>query len=184
MSRRTTQPNSFTAPYTNLVPHPRTLALDVGDRRIGIAITDPLGLTAQPLFTLHRSSPKPNLRSDLKAIARFIRQHKVEAVLIGNPLHADGSPSPQSAKAMAFAEALQEATRQSHPNLAFHLLDERLTTHDAHALLSHSGFNPRASGHSTRLDRSAIIDQVAATLLLQSFLSTRTPTLLPDPDAP
>src|SRR6202042_1430219 len=62
----------------------RILALDVGDRRIGLAITDPLGLTAQPLFTLHRTT----LRADLKAIARFIRQHQVEALLVGNPLHA------------------------------------------------------------------------------------------------
>jgi putative Holliday junction resolvase len=157
------------------VPHPRTLALDVGDRRIGLAITDPLGLTAQPLFTLHRTT----LRADLKSIARFIRQHKVEVLLIGNPLHADGSPSPQAAKAQAFAQALKEA----HPALAHHLLDERLTTHDAHALLNLSGHPSRSTGHATRLDRKDIIDQVAATLLLESFLSASSPTLLPDPEA-
>jgi putative Holliday junction resolvase len=161
------------------VPHPRTLALDVGDRRIGLAITDPLGLTAQPLFTLHRTT----LRADLKSIGRFIRQHKVEVLLIGNPLHADGSPSPQAAKAQAFAQALKEA----HPTLVHHLLDERLTTHDAHALLNLSGHTPhsagRATGRATRLDRKDIIDQVAATLLLESFLSASSPTLLPDPEA-
>ena len=161
------------------MPHPRTLALDVGDRRIGLAITDPLGLTAQPLFTLHRTT----LRADLKSIARFIRQHHVEVLLVGNPLHADGTPSPQAAKAQAFAKALSEATSQAHPNLTIHLLDERLTTHDAHALLNLSGHAPRSSGHSTRLDRKNIIDQVAATLLLESFLSARNPTLLPDPEA-
>jgi putative Holliday junction resolvase len=162
------------------VPHPRTLALDVGDRRIGLAITDPLGLTAQPLFTLHRTT----LRADLKSIARFIRQHKVEVLLIGNPLHADGSPGPQAAKAQAFAQALSEATRHAHPTLTIHLLDERLTTHEAHALLDLSGHAPRSTGRATRLDRSAIIDQVAATLLLESFLSAKNPTLLPDPEAP
>jgi putative Holliday junction resolvase len=164
------------------VSHPRTLALDIGDRRIGIAITDPHGLTAQPLFTLHRSHPKPNVRADLKAIARFIRQHKVEVLLVGNPLHADGSPSPQAAKAQAFADALKEA----HPTLTHHFLDERLTTHDAHALLDLSGHTSRSSSNprATRLDRSALIDQVAATLLLESFLSRSGPTLLPDPDAP
>ncbi len=169
-------------PSTPPVPHPRTLALDVGDRRIGLAITDPLGLIAQPLFTLHRSTPKPNLRADLKAIARFIRQHHVEVILVGHPLHADGTPSPQAAKAQAFAEALKEA----HPSLTHHLLDERLTTHDAHALLDLAGHTSR-SGHnarSSRLDRSALIDQVAATLLLESFLSRSSPTLLPDPEAP
>jgi putative Holliday junction resolvase len=157
------------------VPHPRTLALDVGDRRIGLAITDPLGLTAQPLFTLHRTT----LRADLKSIARFIRQHKVEVLLVGNPLHANGTPSPQAAKAQAFAQALQEA----HPTLTHHLLDERLTTHDAHSLLDLTGYSPRSTGRATRLDRTAIIDQVAATLLLESFLSTQAPTLLPDPEA-
>ncbi|HSY36806.1 MAG TPA: Holliday junction resolvase RuvX [Acidobacteriaceae bacterium] len=163
------------------MPHPRTLALDVGDRRIGLAITDPLGLTAQPLFTLHRTT----LRADLKAIARFIRQHQVEALLVGNPLHADGTPSPQAAKAQAFAQALKEA----HPSLTHHLLDERLTTRDAHALLDLSGHAPRSSGRSSsldrqrRLDRTAVIDQVAATLLLESFLSASSPTLLPDPEA-
>ena len=156
-------------------PHPRTLALDVGDRRIGIAITDPLGLTAQPLFTLHRTT----IRADLKAIARFIRQHKVEVLLVGNPLHADGSPSAQAAKAQAFADALKEA----HPTLTHHFLDERLTTHDAHALLDLSGHTARSSGRSTRLDRTAIIDQVAATLLLESFLDLSGPALLPDPEA-
>ena len=171
------------------MPHPRTLALDVGDRRIGLAITDPLGLTAQPLFTLHRASPKPNIRADLKAIARFIRQHHVEVLLVGNPLHADGTPSPQAAKAHAFAEALREA----HPTLTHHFLDERLTTHDAHALLDLSGHTSRSAASSNarsarldrqkRLDRTDIIDQVAATLLLESFLSASSPTLLPDPDA-
>jgi putative Holliday junction resolvase len=150
------------------VAHPRTLALDVGDRRIGIAITDPLGVVAQPLFTLHRSTPKPNLRSDLKAIARFVRQHNVQVIVIGNPLHADGSLSPQAEKTQAFA---------ADPTLTFHLFDERLTTHDAHALLgSHSGYADRRS-------RSEVIDQVAATILLDAFLSSGNPNLLPDPDA-
>jgi putative Holliday junction resolvase len=160
------------------VAHPRTLALDVGDRRIGLAITDPLGLTAQPLFTLHRAgSGASGLRTDVKAVARFIRQHKVEVVVIGNPLHADGSASSQSAKAQAFAAALKEA----QPALQHHLLDERLTTHDAHALLDEAG-RGRRSDRAGRLDRQEVIDQVAATLLLEAFLSGGKPALLPDPD--
>jgi putative Holliday junction resolvase len=159
---------------------PRILALDVGDRRIGVAITDPLGLTAQPLFTLHRAAPRANLRADLKAIARFVRQHQVETVVVGNPLHADGSASPQSAKTLAFAEALREHLRPGHPDLMLHLLDERLTTHDAHALLG-----PRSSKMSARADRlehQQQVDQVAAVLLLEAFLSRDAVTMLPDPD--
>jgi putative Holliday junction resolvase len=159
--------------------HARTLALDVGDRRIGLAITDPLGLTAQPLFTLHRSgSGASGLRADVKAVSRFIRQHRVEAVVVGHPLHADGTASPQSAKAQAFAAALREA----HPALEHHLLDERLTTRDAHALLDAAG-RSRRSDRAGRLDRQEVIDQVAAVLLLEAFLSGGRPVLLPDPDA-
>jgi putative Holliday junction resolvase len=160
----------------------RTLALDVGDRRIGLAITDPLGITAQPLFTLHRSGTNASaLRADVKAVGRFIRQHGVEVVVVGNPLHGDGSPSAQSAKALAFAEALKEA----QPGVEHHLLDERLTTREAHALLDASGRGQRGGpqfGRAGRLDRQEIIDQVAAVLLLEAFLSGGKPVLLPDPD--
>jgi putative Holliday junction resolvase len=159
----------------------RILALDVGDKRIGLAITDPLGLTAQPLFTLHRIT----LRADLKSIARFIRQHNVTTIVVGNPLNADGTPSPQSAKAQAFAESL----RAEHPALTHHFLDERLTTREAHDLLDLAGRSPRSARPSSRLSpkdlrlsRKDIIDQVAATLLLESFLSLQAgPSLLPDP---
>ena len=153
----------------------RTLALDVGDRRIGLAISDSLNLTAQPLFTIHRTT----LHADLKAIARFIRKHRITTLVVGNPLHADGSPSPQSAKTEAFAAALFT----QHPTLAHHLLDERLTTREAHALLDATG-QPRSSP-AGRLARKDRIDQIAATLLLEAFLSHRHgPALLPDPDAP
>ena len=161
----------------------RILAIDVGDRRIGLAITDPLGLTAQPLFTLHRTT----LRADLKAIARFIRQHNVTELVVGNPLHADGTPGAQAAKAQAFAQALVA----EHPALRHHLLDERLTTRDAHELLDLAGRSSRSAGagerisrKETRLSREEIIDQVAAVLLLEAFLSQRSgPSLLPDPDS-
>lgn len=151
----------------------RTLALDVGDRRIGIAVTDALNLTAQPLFTLQRTS----LRDDLKSIGRFIRKHDVQALVVGNPLHADGSESPQSAKALLFAQALFE----QHPALTHHILDERLTTKEAHALLDHGGKRREAPD---RLKRKLLIDQIAATLLLESFLELQNgPSLLPDPDS-
>ena len=154
------------------------LALDVGDRRIGLAITDPLGVIAQPLFTIHRTT----LRADLKAIARFIRKHEVGTLVVGLPLHADGSPSAQAEKTEAFAAQLFA----DHPALAHHLLDERLTTREAHALLDGTGARHGAPVRSeaARRSRQEQIDQVAATLLLQAFLSQRDgPALLPDPDA-
>ena len=150
----------------------RILALDVGNRRIGLAITDALHLTAQPLFTVHRTT----LRADLKSIARFIRKYEVQELLVGNPLHADGSESAQSAKAQSFAQSLFA----EHPTLQHHMLDERLTTREAHELLDNRGSR---AGAADRIKRKDEIDQVAATLLLQAFLSHRHgPALLQAPD--
>ena len=155
------------------MPPGRILALDVGDRRIGLALADPESRIALPLFTLHRST----LHADLKAIARFIRKREIGTLVVGNPLHADGTPSAQSAKAQAFAQALFA----EHPTLTHHLLDERLTTREAHALLDLTGTR-RTAAH--RLDRKGLIDQVAATLLLEAFLSRHNgPILLPDPES-
>ena len=150
------------------------MALDIGDRRIGLAITDPLGIIAHPLFTVHRTTS----HADLKAIARWIRKVEVATLVVGLPLHADGSRSPQAEKTEVFAAVLFA----EHPSLEHHLLDERLTTREAHALLDASG--KQRNGAVDRRKRQEHIDQVAAVLLLEAFLSWRNgPALLPDPDA-
>ena len=159
------------------VPIHRILALDVGNRRIGVALSDALGYTAQPLLTIYRST----LKSDLKSIARLIRRHGAATVLVGLPLHASGEASPQSTKTEAFANALRAHLAQHlDPPPALLLLDERHTTADAHALLNHSSHRHTAQD---RTARSSIIDQVAATLILEAFLRRQTPFLLSDPDA-
>lgn len=137
---------------------PRVLGLDVGDRRIGLALSDPLGYTAQPLFTLHRT----NRRADLKSLARVLRKHCVTEVVVGNPLYMSGDQSPQAAKAQAFAEELR-----TEFGVTVHLWDERLTTTEAHRYLDDAG---HAAG---RGGRKGIIDQVAAVLILQSYLAAR-----------
>jgi putative holliday junction resolvase len=136
---------------------PRILAFDVGDRRIGLAISDPLGYTAQPLFTLHREGR----RADLKSVARVLRKHGVKEAVVGNPLYMSGDQSPQAAKAQAFAEELR-----AEFGITVHLWDERLTTTQAHRHLDDAG---RARGR----ERKEVIDQVAAVLILQSFLEAR-----------
>ena len=138
-------------------PVPRILGFDVGDRRIGLAISDPLGYTAQPLFTLHRTSRK----ADLKSVARVLRKHGVTEAVVGNPLYMSGDQSPQAAKAQAFAEELR-----TEFGIAVHLWDERLTTTEAHRHLNDAG-------HAGGRGRKAIIDQVAAVLILQAFLEAR-----------
>lgn len=138
-------------------PIPRYLALDVGNRRIGVAVSDELGLTAQPVLTLER---KHNSREDLRSLARLARRFGVAGIVVGNPLHLSGEVSPQAAKTQAFAAALGELTE-----LPIHLWDERLTTHEAHQILYEAGH--------ARQEHRRVVDQVAATLILKSFMASR-----------
>jgi putative Holliday junction resolvase len=130
------------------------MGLDIGNRRIGVAISDELGLTAQPVLTLER---KHNRREDLRSLGRLARKFEVSAIVVGNPVRLSGEASPQTAKAQAFAAELGEFT-----GLPIHLWDERLTTHEAHQILYQAGH--------TRQQHRRVVDQVAATLILQSFL--------------
>jgi putative holliday junction resolvase len=138
-------------------PRPRFLGLDVGNRRIGVAVSDELGLTAQPVLTLER---KANRRDDLRSLARLCRRFAVAGIVVGNPLHLDGSASPQAAKTQAFAVELGELA-----GLPIHLRDERLTTHEAHQLLYESG--------RKRQQHKRVVDQVAAVMILQGFLDEK-----------
>lgn len=134
----------------------RILGLDVGDRRIGLALSDELGLTAQPVLTLERKSR----RHDLRFLVRLIRKYGCTQVVVGNPLYMSGDVSPQALKARAFAQALE-----SEAGVDVTLWDERLSTTEAHRHLDAAGHLPGK--------RRAVIDQVAAVLILQSFLDSR-----------
>src|SRR5271155_1743828 len=97
----------------------RVMALDVGKVRVGVALSDPLGYTAQPLLTLWRKSRGEDLRS----LLRLIRKHDVVAIVVGNPLHLSGDVSPWAAKVREFADEIRKRA-----GLAVHLWDERLST--------------------------------------------------------
>lgn len=135
-------------------PKPRYLALDIGTKRIGIAVSDELGLTAQPVMTLE---VRRSRRDDLRSIARLARRFAVAGIVVGNPLHLSGGASPRAAKVQQFAAELGELT-----GLPIHLWDERFTTHEAHRILYEAGH--------ARQQHKEVVDQVAATLILQSFL--------------
>ena len=137
----------------------RILAIDLGERRMGLALSDPLGLTAQGLPTAERR----NKRQDLNFLEVLTRRHHVSRVLIGNPLNMDGSAGPQSAKARAFAEEL--ARRLAPKPVAVELWDERLTSVEADQVLDATGVE--------KAGRKGAVDQMAAALLLQSFLDAR-----------
>jgi len=134
----------------------RILAIDLGERRMGLALSDPLGLTAQGLPTAERR----NKGQDLNFLEVLTRRHSVSRVLVGNPLNMDGSAGPQSAKARAFAEEL--ARRLSQGNVAVELWDERLTSVEANQILDETGVE--------KVGRKGAVDRMAAALLLQRFL--------------
>lgn len=133
---------------------PRLLGLDVGNRRIGVAVSDELGLTAQPVLTLERRRSR---REDLRSLGRLARKYGVSGIVVGNPVRLSGEESEQTTKTQVFARELGELT-----GLPIHLWDERLTTHEAHQILYQAGH--------ARQQHRRLVDQVAATLILQSFL--------------
>jgi putative Holliday junction resolvase len=143
---------------------PRYLGLDIGDRRIGVAVSDPLGITVQPVLTLER---RRNRREDLRSLARLARRFSVVALVVGNPVYPSGELSPQAEKTQAFAAELGELT-----GLPIHLLDERYTSREAHQILYQAGHK--------RQDHRKVVDQIAAVLILEAFLEAHTP--LPNPD--
>ena len=137
----------------------RVLGLDVGSRRIGIAISDPLGITAQGLETLQRR----NKRQDLAALERVIREYAVREIVVGLPLRMSGAEGTQSEKMQGFAEDLRKRFR-----LPVHLWDERLTSVEANRLLRETDLSIEK--------RAKAVDRIAAVLILQGWMQgKRTP---------
>jgi putative Holliday junction resolvase len=134
----------------------RVMALDVGKIRVGVALSDPLGYTAQPLLTLWRKSRGEDFRS----LLRLIRKYQVVEILVGNPLHMSGDISPWAAKVQEFADELRERS-----GLPVHLWDERLSSVAAHEILNEAGHPQR--------DRKYVIDQVAAVVILRGWMEAK-----------
>jgi putative holliday junction resolvase len=161
-------------------PHP-WLGLDVGTRRIGVALSNPLGI-AQPLLTIQRTQP----RRDQRSILRLARRHACAGIIVGNPLHLSGDTSCQTERVHRFVDELKVLIAESdHPSLPVHLWDERLSTAEAHAALEATGRNPAerdARRHMPNRGRE-IIDQAAAAIILQGWLDAQrgVVTLLPEP---
>jgi putative Holliday junction resolvase len=138
---------------------PRVMALDVGKVRIGVALSDPLGYTAQPLLTIWRKNPGEDMRN----LLRLIRRHGVAAVVVGNPVHLSGEVSPWARKVQTFAGDLRERS-----GLPVHLWDERLSSTEAHEILDQLELHL-----GDRRKRSAIIDQVAAVVILRGWMEAQ-----------
>ncbi len=134
----------------------RVLGLDLGERRIGLSISDPEATVATPAGVLERTG----LERDLSALGALIREREVERVVVGLPIHMDGRRGPEAEAARRFAAALSEAT-----GVVVDLLDERWTSVEAERALRESGV--RGS------KRRKSIDSVAATILLRTYLALR-----------
>jgi putative Holliday junction resolvase len=130
----------------------RVVALDLGRRRIGLAISDPLGI-ALPAGTLERRS----LQEDLRWLLEWTAEREVTRIVVGLPIHMNGSSGPEAEQARGFARKLEEATQ-----LPVDLLDERWTTVEAERALRETGRRGRA--------RRKVVDSVAATILLRTYL--------------
>ena len=167
------------------------LGLDAGTRRIGVALSNALGI-AQPLLSLERSQP----RRDLRSILRLARRHGCAGIVVGNPLHLSGDRSLQTERVHRFVDELKaliaETSVQTHENgenifdadrtrLTVHLWDERLSTAEAQAALEATGRHPAGRQVRRAGIRTGIVDQLAATLILQGWLDARSGsvTLLP-----
>ncbi len=158
-------------------PQQPWLGLDVGTRRIGIALSNALGI-AQPLLTLERSQP----RRDQRSILRLARRHTCAGIVVGNPLHLSGDASRQTGRVHRFVDELKSLILESHnsesdhPALPVHLWDERLSTAEAHAALLAAGHDP-----ADRDTRRHKVDQLAAAIILQGWLDAQNGaiTLLP-----
>ncbi|MFZ0639602.1 MAG: Holliday junction resolvase RuvX [Candidatus Acidiferrales bacterium] len=138
-------------PSAQSSPKPaRILAIDYGQRRIGLAISDELGVTAQPLATMERK----NRRADLRRLSDLVRKNGVGVILVGSPVHLSGQRSEMAEEAARFAARVQKELR-----LPVELRDERLTSWEAAQMVGESG-----------MGKNAGIDSLAAAILLREYL--------------
>ncbi len=133
----------------------RILALDVGKRRIGLALSDPLGVTAQGLETLQRT----NIRTDLATLAALVVEREVDLLLVGYPLHMSGKAGRQADYVREFAERLGGEAK-----VTLKYWDERLTTVEASRVLRQSGISIEK--------RARAVDRLSAVILLESYLDS------------
>jgi putative Holliday junction resolvase len=138
-------------------PHsPRILGLDVGSKTIGLAVSDPLGITAQGLETIRRR----NKRLDFEQLERVMREYQVTEIVVGLPLRMSGAEGIQAEKMQAFAEQLRQRFQ-----VPVHLWDERLSSAQANRVLRDSEMSIKRRGE--------VVDRLAAVLILQSWMDHR-----------
>lgn len=140
----------------------RKIGLDVGDKTIGVAVSDALGITAQGVTTIERVG----IRKDTTRVLEYIKEYDCDGVVIGLPLKLDGTDSPQTEKVYEFKELLENKLRSNGMgNIGIEYYDERLTTVMAEKVLIEADVS--------RSRRKKVIDKQAAVLILQSYLDSQ-----------
>ncbi|OGS21336.1 MAG: hypothetical protein A2252_08840 [Elusimicrobia bacterium RIFOXYA2_FULL_39_19] len=129
----------------------RILAIDYGERRIGLAVSDPLGMTAQPFETLIKDG------GEIKIIAGIIKEKEVTRIIVGLPVNMNDTQSEMTKTVMAFAETLKTIT-----TVPVEFVDERLTSIEANERARDMQLNPKK--------RKMVIDQIAAAIILEDYL--------------
>lgn len=145
---------------TSSTPGQRVLALDVGTKRIGVAVSDELRLLARGLQTIQRKSK----RVDMECIAALVKEYEIGEVLVGYPVRLSGESSPQTEKVKAFADELH-----AHLKIRVRLWDERLTSIVAEEIL---GQKKRSVKQHIQQRKAGEVDRIAAVVILQSYLDT------------
>lgn len=135
----------------------RFLCLDIGDKRIGVAVSDPFNSYALPVETYHRK----NLRTDLEKMVYYVKEKSVTAIVCGLPVNFDGTPSIQTQKAQFFIDKIKEKM----PALSVYTVDERCSTCEAEETLIEQG--------KSRSERKQFVDSLAAATILQGFLNDK-----------
>ena len=140
----------------------RKIGLDVGDKTIGVAVSDALNITAQGVMTIERVG----IKKDTTKVMELIKEHDCDTVVVGLPKKLDGSDSPQTEKVYEFKQRLENKLRSSGmSHVIIEYYDERLTTVMAERVLIEADLS--------RKKRKTVIDKQAAVIILQSYLDSR-----------
>ena len=132
------------------------MALDVGNKRIGVALSDELQILAQPLYTIHRKG----IERDIEEIVKIINDNNVEEVIVGLPKNMDGTTGFQGKKTIKFAEVLRQST-----NRPLIMWDERMTTISARRIMIENDVKQK--------DKKNLVDTIAAVVILETYLSRK-----------
>ena len=131
----------------------RIMGIDYGEKRIGVAISDPLGITAQGLPTIERT----NIQEDIQKILNIIREKEVNEIVVGLPKHMNNMLGEKAQAVLAFVDLIKK-----HVNIPVNTIDERLSTLRAHKAM--------LEGDLSRKKRKDRVDMIAAQLILQGYL--------------